>query len=46
MKVKAGRKRTNKNKKKKSSDILKLHNKENDYHEKKNTENNLEINEQ
>ena len=46
MKVKAGRKRTNKNKKKKSSDILKLHNKENDYHEKKNNENNLEINEQ
>ena len=46
MKVKAGRKRTDKNKKKKSSDILKLHNKENDYHEKKNNENNLEINEQ
>ena len=46
MKVKAGRKRTNKNKKKKSSDILKLHNKENDYHEKKNNENNLEIKDQ
>ena len=46
MKVKAGRKRTNKNKKKKSSDILKLHNNENNYHEKKNNENNLEINEQ
>ena len=46
MKVKAGRKRTNKNKKKKSSDILKLHNKENNYHEKKNNEDNLEINEQ
>ena len=46
MKVKAGRKRTNKNKKKKSSDILKLNNKENDYHEKKNNENNLEIKDQ
>ena len=46
MKVKAVRKKTNKNKKKRSSDILKLESKECNYHEKKNTENNLEINEQ
>ena len=43
MKVKAGRKKTHQKRKKKSSSILKLENKEIDnFHEKKNNENNLE----